>query len=453
MNTTEFGNAFEQQVHDYLKSAIEQDQFYLKKEHCRLFWKKGYYSQQRRDKIIFDVAIEVWRPGAETYSFLLLIECKRYMTRNVPVGDIEQFFQKVQQVAPANSKAILASNAGFDTGTRHFAESNGVALLRFASPSEIKWQLERPPSLGATRADKEERECVDAALSLFHFTHLAMDLYARNGNVRTNSFWDFVQSLIETSNLSEIEICRLENPKGRPKNAVAYISNLDLEDKATLILKKIGHTSGPVSLQDICALETRQSGLIVEMGVLQPKDINRAPPLGKISFSPPVITVFEQTEENDGRERFTLAHELGHLLLGHSRFIAGEFSDDEDYSLNTPVGLLGPEIARLEYQANFFATCLLMPSRQFAAEFIRITKQHDIKNKGFGMLFVDNQACNQQGYYIVTSYLMKAFGVSRAAATMRLQTLGLLKDARSTPSPIKSYLTAFSLPTRTTRAE
>lgn len=127
--------------------------------------------------------------------------------------------------------------------------------------------------------------------------------------------------------------------------------------------------------------------------------------------------------------------------MGHSKFISEEYSDEEDYVLSA-AGLLNPEIARLEYQANVFATCLLMPRKRFFENFVQITRRLDIKDKGFGKLYVDGQDCNQQGFYLVTNALMREFGVSRAAVTMRLQTLGLLRDVRNKPVALQSFLSS-----------
>jgi IrrE N-terminal-like domain/Restriction endonuclease len=434
MNTTEFGDVLEKQIYDYLSALIAADLYWVKKDQCKIFWKKGYYSSQRKDKITFDVAIEVWLPRASEYSLLILVECKRYTTRPVPVGDIEQFFQKVQQVSSGNRKAILASNAAFDRGTRTFAASNGIALLRYIDPSEAKWELHRPPSLGPESASNTETESINEALSLQHFTRQAMDLYIQFGDLRTNSFWDFTRTLICSGGMSQAEMRALENPRARPKNQVPFIEDSRLEELALAILDDIGYRSGEVSLATICTMEERRSGLIVHLNASPLAGHDGAVALGKISFSPLEIKIFKQESFNAGRERFTLAHELAHYFLGHSAFITGEYCDEGDFKFGRSSRLLGPEIARLEYQANVFASCLLMPKRPFIGDFARITLEHDIKNKIFGPLYVDDQPCNCEHFYLVTDALMKIYGASRAAVGLRLETLRLLRDVRSSNS-------------------
>lgn len=57
-------------------------------------------------------------------------------------------------------------------------------------------------------------------------------------------------------------------------------------------------------------------------------------------------TIFLNTQLIKTRARFTVAHELGHILLKHNNL---------EHSTHTNIGLE-------EYQANIFARCLLMPA-------------------------------------------------------------------------------------------
>ncbi len=128
-STTQTGNAFERRVYDLLQTEIDADRFWAKKENCKIFWKKGYYSKDRATDIVFDVSVEVYLPGAKECSLLVLVECKNY-AHAVPVDDVEEFFAKVQQVAAANAKSIVASTAAFQSGARAFAKSKGIGLIR-----------------------------------------------------------------------------------------------------------------------------------------------------------------------------------------------------------------------------------------------------------------------------------------------------------------------------------
>ena len=123
MNTSRVGNVLEKRIHDLFQAEIDADRFWAKKSNCKVFWKKGYHSKDRNTAIVFDVSIEIFLPGSKDYSSLVLIECKNY-THSVPVDDAEEFFAKVQQVAAANAKAVIASTASFQSGTRSYANLN-----------------------------------------------------------------------------------------------------------------------------------------------------------------------------------------------------------------------------------------------------------------------------------------------------------------------------------------
>ena len=55
-----------------------------------------------------------------------------------------------------------------------------------------------------------------------------------------------------------------------------------------------------------------------------------------------------------GRGNFTIAHELGHIILGHDK--------DNDREYDTRAEILAPERKTKEYDANEFAAELLMPA-------------------------------------------------------------------------------------------
>jgi Zn-dependent peptidase ImmA (M78 family) len=134
-----------------------------------------------------------------------------------------------------------------------------------------------------------------------------------------------------------------------------------------------------------------------------------------------------------------LAHELAHHLLAHGAYMIREYCDEEDFVLHRRSLMNGSDIARLEFQANYFAASLLMPRTYFLEDFQRLTRTLNIPDRGYGALYVDDQPCNIQSFRVVTNDLMQKYGVSRTAATIRLESLGLLRDARHMSRPILSF--------------
>ena len=97
-------------------------------------------------------------------------------------------------------------------------------------------------------------------------------------------------------------------------------------------------------------------------------------------------------DEYGRRYSFTLAHELGHILLGHCNDCTDEYDTRDDIN--------NPKQGTREYDANEFAAELLMPEKEFLAEW---EKCHDIVQ------------------------LAETFDVSIAATKVRLRKLGKLE--------------------------
>jgi Zn-dependent peptidase ImmA (M78 family) len=108
-----------------------------------------------------------------------------------------------------------------------------------------------------------------------------------------------------------------------------------------------------------------------------------------------------------------------------------EYYAENDYENNTSDAIKIEDIRRLEWQANYFASNLLLPKENMAYEFFKILEEEGIKDKGYGALFVDQQECNINHYYKVTNKLKQKFEVSRKAISLRLKDMKLLKDSTS----------------------
>lgn len=430
MNSTTVGDALEESIFHLFRAEIDAGRFWAKKTCCKVYRRKGYFSKDRNSQIVFDVSIEIFLPGATEFSTLVLIECKNYSSA-VPVDDAEEFFSKVQQVAAANCKAIIASTAAFQSGAREFCKSKGIGLLRYFGGEDFKWDLKRSPSAGARTAATEKEAQVELGLTSPEYHSELFDLYLQSPSRLTNSLWDFFGDVIATSNLSETAIRRIANSRDRISNLVPFRERGELETIAERALETTDYVNGAVSLDALCEYEARRSGLTVCKGIERAATGPLANALGCIEFDPLHINIFDSGHFNASRDRFTLAHELGHHLLGHGQFIWREYCDESDLGLSRRVLGDGTDIARMEYQANYFASCLLMPRNNFARDFWLAAQSLDLRNNGFGRLYVDDQPCNVQVFRAILDPLTRKYQVSQFAATIRLEGLGLIQDART----------------------
>lgn len=410
MNTVEKGDAFEERTHKFFLQQIQEDQFWARKECCQVFAKKGYYSKDRGKNIVFDVSIEITLPGESRYSVLVLIECKNYST-SVPVDDVEEFWAKVQQVAGGNVKGIFASTNAFQGSAQTFAKSKGFGLLRFFNGENFKWILTRSPStFSSSNLSVSEAE-LKIALSKEEFTSTYYDCCGFAKAVYSHSVNHILEQIF-TGGDSRINLqyfAFLRSPEKGSREVVKFVAKEEIEALANTSLDQTGYKEGIVNLEKICNWQQQECGLIVKTEVHSPYG-DRV--LGSLSFVPPRITLFKGSDQRRERIRFTLAHEIGHLILGHKEYMWREYTEESDFNPESVNVLGSKDIARMEWQANYFASCLLLPKNVVSREFLQIANELKLYNKGFGVLYVDKQPINLKNFIITTNRLKIIFRAS-----------------------------------------
>jgi Zn-dependent peptidase ImmA (M78 family) len=421
LSTYAKGDKFEEQVFQFLSREIQEGRFFCRPEHCQIYRKKGYYSRDREDSIVFDIAIEVFLPGLEKPSMIVIIECKNY-SGSVPVCDIEEFSSKVSQVTGFNVKGIFASMSAFQSGTFNIARNKGFGLLRYFDQSEFRWELPRALLTGAQSANSRKRAEIEYALTHSDFRPTIYSAYAVTPSGYTNG-WDGIwKGLSFEAAFSESELRLIHPPASTAKRRVAFISKNNLEDLANRVLKSISYINGDVDLNQIVAYERNTNGLVVRFLA------ESYSALGSITFSPVEIKIFTADEQSH-LARFTLAHELGHYFLEHGRYMTRESIHtrdiDESQLINIPKG----EVERLEWQANTFASCLLMPRDEFNMALGLLIKHHGIRNRGHGVLYLDGQRDNVNNFWMIATALSRYFKVSLTAIRLRMKALGHLVEA------------------------
>jgi Zn-dependent peptidase ImmA (M78 family) len=423
------GDFLENCIFNFFSDEIATGRFFAKSDCCKVRKKPRYFSRDRDSEIEFDVSIELYLPGALEPSVLVLIECKNYSSP-LPVDVAEEFFAKIQQVGAAKSKGIIASNAAFQSGTREFSRAKGIGLLRYFDSSNCKWELKRSPATGGGVDRAGDTSAVLAGLSNMEHRSEIFDFYLQSPYRETNSLWGFFEDLLLDGLFSPTQLGHLLNPQTATRDLAPFLEKDQLEAIASTTIGSVGYTTGRVDLEEICNAENRRNGLTVFLDVQPSLEMVERQVLGRITFRPPCIEVFIQGTPNKGRARFTLAHELAHHLLNHGTYLVQEYCQQSDFSLERSPLIDGANVARMEFQANYLAACLLLPKRHVIEDFRALVASLGLPNRGFGPLFVDNQPCNLQSFEIVLSAIANKYDVSRAAATIRLLSLGLLKDAR-----------------------
>jgi hypothetical protein len=139
----------------------------------------------------------------------------------------------------------------------------------------------------------------------------------------------------------------------------------------------------------------------------------------------------------DGTDRlpFVLAHEYGHFVFHRAidpvkvGYADTAIADGElDFVTNRK--LLSSPKDWIEWQANRFASALLMPRSTFSDSLINYQRQVGIR-RNVGSVYVDTTPSSQRDLILVLDHLGRLYGVNRTNVECRLRDLEILQDHRN----------------------
>lgn len=217
----------------------------------------------------------------------------------------------------------------------------------------------------------------------------------------------------------------------RRGNSVTFLPEAEIQVAAEKARSQVEYNGGEVDVEKLCSV--LKLDFSYSERALQDADGNTI--LGSANFAKRSIEINQHGNRN--RERFTVAHEIGHFFLGHDQYLRSESIVERDLfaDLDTEDTF---NYERLEYQANLFASALLLPDKQLRLAVEALRWQLRVYDKGFGYIFVDDQPCNFIPYNQILSGLSDHFGVSKQAIEINIKSAGLVTDRRRTkhPSPL-----------------
>ena len=449
-STVEKGTIFEKKVFLIVKKLLESGSFLYLPNSSKIFHQKEYYSKDRQSNIKVDISIEVYLPDAKDWSTLCIIECKNYSGK-VPIGDIEEFKGKLDQISGKNIKGIFCTSNSFPESVLNYSKSNGLGLCRIVDDKSIRWDVYNEfytpitwDKIAILKDDVKkcllEEEYIANTNFIFSFF---------NGQYYFNFASYFVEAFGYSNrpNITNIELYDLINDKANREIKVKYLSFKEIENITKRIISEIQskqlNIPGEIALVNIISYVKNNYGFSVE----ERSELDISPRgysvLGKIDFNLKVLYIGKDLNIKDGKGRFTFLHEIGHLVLHSGYFVTdykSEHSDEEDDEVAKYISSKMQK--RIEIQANEFASTLLMPKESIDKVVNEFIMEYEIKDKGTGLIYVDNQECNRFNYNIITGRIMKIYNVSKRAATNRLKRLGYLRFGKIN-NPEK-YLTPAS---------
>lgn len=404
LNTTKKGDKFEDKVFGLFTELLSNNELFIPNKFSKPFQKKPYYSKDREKNIITDISIETTLPNADRYSLLTIIECKGYPKNTVQVDEVEEFASKLSQIAGHNIKGIMVTSSKYAEGCITFARNRGIGLIRIIE-DKIIHDIYRTSRFG-------EHQVFDNTTSIMQ----GIGTPQKTQYIIDNQSYDDISSYLIHLNIIDnrppIEVLKLNVP---------FLSFDEIEEITNNLILGISDTIQPTNLNYI--VQNYNLNLITDenLGFNDEKEI-----LGKISFKDNSIYISSQLENDIHRWRFTLAHELGHHFL-HTKLLSDKYCEaiDTDLSINNLAVIDNQSVKRIEYQANLFASSILMPATIFKAFTHVVFLQNNVNR---GRLYLDNQICNQRLFYAVVSQLSEKFNVSIQAVKYRMIKLKLLED-------------------------
>lgn len=392
-STKKKGDYYEEAVLNEIRRELDSGILPYSKDLCQVFQKKKYRSSAG-NYIEVDISIEVRRPGAKTYTLLIIFECKDYKS---PISTLRynDLAQKMHQIGA--HKGFIFTTSRFQEGVIKQAEQAGIGLVIYKPGENPIFVLERgkitPEEIYNRVVCKGDYESVPF-----------ISIQKRKACTNVTSF--LFRQVLEFND--EVEI-------------IPYISDGKIQSIASSIRKRC-------DLNEMEPVKTDELIKILSRLRYAPENANLDSfILGICDFKTRTVRLNQELTLDSPRWRFTLAHEIGHIILHtwlFKREKKGILSDSENHLI------VSENQGRIEYQANLFASYLLMPDASFADSYMKV-RSAIYNSKNHPQVYVDDQQCNLEIYNLLLTKIGKKFNVSKQVVEFRLKKFNLVIDKRS----------------------
>ena len=394
MNTTAKGTEFEKKVLAYFCSLLENDELtFAQRKFSKIYHQKKYPTDTSRE-IIFDITIENYNPlvSSTDWSSLVVIECKN-LNSTVNIGDFDEFRAKLKDISETGIKGIFVTTKGFSHSIIEKARKEHIALL-VLSETNAEWIVGRDTNINPEQLMPILLgEKANGINPLVYNDGLFLNLY------------DFLKGIDVVIDETQF----LEIPYYKPEEIQKIASDLYLN--CNVISNDI---AGEILSKKFIDFRITFENL--------PENV-----LGLLSIQNKVITLSESIRTNINRLHFTIAHEIGHLVL-HIPQIENKITEICEFEEQSLLKINSTTLKRMEWQANQFASFLLLPQGRFMTTFNKLLNDVNIRK---GRLYLDHQPCNIRDVNYVLGELSRIFQVSKEVVKIRLKNAGLFEESNN----------------------
>ena len=191
---------------------------------------------------------------------------------------------------------------------------------------------------------------------------------------------------------------------------IPWMPEKDIEESAEVLIKQYSQEIKPIKSPPI-PVDNIVERLMDYQLVFEELDSDI---LGCLCIKDKSVVINKQA--NDVRFTFTCAHEIGHWAL-HKDYLRTSQKQLSlfDMEINPSIICRSDGKGREEWQADYFAASLLMPSMMFSKKYLQTLDNYGVKNESLdGFL-----------YSQLVSDLAKIFDVSKQSVKIRIDNLGL----------------------------
>ncbi len=412
LNSISKGNELEDQLYKYLLDQQEEGGLVFDThpaDLCKIFKKKKYFSRVRNADVEFDVVMEIYRRDRKAPYLHVIFECKNYKNA-VPESAIRILSHQLEDIFKHSAKGVIVVSSRLQSGAEQLARNSGISIIKYDEHG-----LE-------TIADRKGRNFIE--------NKFVESQIIENGrpakSLKFSAYYDGMFFSTVGQLLNQIDPDTSKRTNSTNQNAcisVPYIPIKDIKKSAQSILDQIGYKEGPVDLTAAC------SHLCLDLQSTQEyeTDAEGSLVLGSANFDRKSIKIYSHANEN--RERFTIGHEIGHFSLSHGKYLRSETTIKNDLLITTERED-NFNYERLELQANLFSSNLLLPDNNFIQQTEKYRKILEIRDRGHGYIYVDDQPCNLSAFFELLRLLSLHFCASIQAIDIKLRSLNMISDKR-----------------------
>jgi len=237
------------------------------------------------------------------------------------------------------------------------------------------------------------------------------------------------------------------------KNGVPVLSRTDIETRAELFVEFFDSSClispQPTPLPAICERLKDEFNVNFSFNV----DLGVSPEgyryRGRFHIPSTTIFIDQSLSWNDPRFNFTLAHELAHFVL-HRKINLKVLKNEKEIK-DTNRQLIFDQLQsdnprdRIEWQANKFASSMLLPRLTLAHAVIEKQKEMGINGRR-GTIFLDRQSKSFIDYHTIMEHLVKTYETSKASIRLRLRELNILIESDTGGEPRSKEVSHISAP-------